>query len=85
LPVGVVTPCAFRQLVNAALDAEDFDVEDLVAEDLVVVVVPPVDEALLPQAANTTPARAIPSVATTAERYFGRRRLDSLVFCMQQV
>jgi hypothetical protein len=84
LPVGAVTPCDFRQLVNAALDAEDFVVEDLAAEDLVVVVVPPEDEALLPQAANTTPARAIPSVATTAERYFGRRRLDSLV-CMQQV
>ena len=85
LPVGAVTPCDFRQLVNAALDAEDFDVEDFAAAGLVVDVVPLDDEALLPQAAKTTPARAMPRVATTAERYLGRRRLVSLVFCMQQV
>lgn len=85
LPVGAVTPCDFKQLINAALDAEDFVVEDLVAEDLVVVVVLPVDEALLPHAANSTPATAMPSVVTTTERNFGRRRLGSLVFCMLQV
>ena len=38
-PVGALTPCDFRQLVNAALDAEDFVDVDLEAEDLVVVVV----------------------------------------------
>jgi hypothetical protein len=85
LPVGALTPWDFKQLTKAALDAEDFVDDDLVAEDLVVVVVLPVDEALLPHAANRTPATAMPSVATTTERYFGRRRLGSLVFCMVQV
>jgi hypothetical protein len=84
-PVGAVTPCDFRQLVNAALDAEDFDVADFAAEGLVVDVVPLDDEALLPQAAKTTPARAMPSVTTTTDWYLGRRRLVSLVSCIRQV
>jgi two-component system OmpR family response regulator len=80
LPVGALTPCDLRQLANAALDADVF-----VVDGLVVVVVPLEDEALLPQAASSTPATAIPSIATNAERCIGRRRLVSLVFCMHQV
>jgi hypothetical protein len=82
-PVGALTPCALRQLANAALDAEvDFDA------DLVVVVVVDFlvdddeDVEALPHAASSTPATAIPRSATETVRNFGRLKLESLVFPM---
>jgi hypothetical protein len=85
VPVGALTPCDFRQLANAALDA-DFDVDvDVDVDDFVVVVVVfLVDEdgEALPHAASNTPATATPTSATEIVRNFDRWKLKSLVFPM---
>ena len=83
VPVGALTPCDFRQLMNAELDA---DVDVLEDEEAVVVDVDVVgaddDDDALPHAASSTPATAMVTTAIEMLRNFGGMELESLAFPM---
>jgi hypothetical protein len=80
-----VTPCCFRQVVKAVLDADD-DEDGVVVVVVFLVEVAGADVAAPPpQAASTTPARAKPSTTAGTERYLPRRFSWSVRFVMETV